>query len=243
MESLEKVPESSESVYSGANFEQAQRVAKAISSSDLVPKEYRNNIPNTLIAMDMANRIGASPMQVMQNLYIVHGKPSWSSTFIIASINSSKKFSPLRFEVSGEGEGLQCYAWAYDLDNKEKVTGPVVTMKMAKAEGWIDKTGSKWKTMPELMIRYRSAAFFGRLYAPDIMMGMNTSEEVIDISHTEEKPAQRTQADKEDERMSLLIQSCNTIKDLENIQDHIESDKHWDEFNERLAAVNPEAQN
>jgi len=179
-QTLEKVP--TESAFSIGTFEHAQRVAKMLASSSLIPKEYQGNIQNTMIALEMANRIGTSPLMVMQNLYIVHGKPSWSSTFIIAALNSSKKFSPVRFEMGGDGEEYGCYAWAYDADNKEKLMGPKITMKMAKAEGWIDKNGSKWKTMPELMLRYRAAAFFGRLYAPEIMMGMQTFEEVIDIT-------------------------------------------------------------
>lgn len=179
-QSLEKVP--NESAFGIATFDHAQRVAKMLSVSSLIPKDYQNNIPNTMIALEMANRIGASPLMVMQNLYIVHGKPSWSSTFIIAALNSSKKFSPVRFELSGDGEEYGCFAWAYDATNNEKLIGPKITMKMAKLEGWIDKNGSKWKTMPELMLRYRAAAFFGRLYAPEIMMGMQTMEEVIDIS-------------------------------------------------------------
>jgi hypothetical protein len=60
--------------------------------------------------------------------------------------------------------------------------GPTVTMEMAKAEGWLDKPGSKWKTMPELMLKYRAAAFFGRLYAPEIMMGLYSADEVVDIA-------------------------------------------------------------
>jgi hypothetical protein len=120
----------------------------------------------------------------MQNLYIVHGRPSWSSSFIIAALNSCKRFSPLRFELSGEGETMECYAWAYELSTKDKIVGPTVSMKMAKAEGWVDKNGSKWKTMPTLMIRYRAAAFFGRLYAPDIMMGMHTQDEIVDAEAT-----------------------------------------------------------
>jgi hypothetical protein len=56
---------------------------------------------------------------------------------------------------------------------------------MANAEGWVSKAGSKWKTMPELMMRYRAAAFFGRLYAPEITMGMHSVEEVVDIQHEE----------------------------------------------------------
>ena len=174
-----------ESAFSVDTFEHAQRVAKMLSSSSLIPKEYQGSIQNTMIALEMANRIGASPLMVMQNLYIVHGKPSWSSSFIIASINACKKFSPLRFELSGEGEEYGCLAWALDLQSKDRLEGPKVTIKMAKLEGWFDKNGSKWKTMPELMLRYRSAAFFGRLYAPELMMGMNTQEEVVDITHEE----------------------------------------------------------
>lgn len=176
---LHKAPQ--ESAFGLATFEHAQRVAKMLASSTLIPKEYQGNIQNTMIALEMANRIGASPLMVMQNLYIVHGKPSWSSSFIIAALNSSKKFSPVRFEMDGEGDEYGCFAWAYDATNNEKLLGPKITMKMAKAEGWVDKNGSKWKTMPELMLRYRAAAFFGRLYAPEIMMGMQTMEEVVDV--------------------------------------------------------------
>lgn len=177
---LQKTPV--ESAFGLTTFDHAQRVALMLSKSSLIPKDYLGNVPNTMIALEMANRIGASPLMVMQNLYIVHGKPSWSSTFIIAALNSSKKFSPVRFEMGGEGDEYGCYAWAYDASNNEKLLGPKITMKMAKLEGWVDKNGSKWKTMPELMLRYRAAAFFGRLYAPEIMMGMQTMEEVIDIS-------------------------------------------------------------
>ncbi len=173
-----------------ATFEHAQRVAKMLSSSELIPQAYRGNVQNTMIALELANRIGASPLQVMQNLYIVQGKPSWSSSFIIAAINACRKFSPLRFEVSGEGESLTCVAWAYDLANGDKLEGPMITMQMAKEEGWLGKAGSKWKTMPSLMIRYRAAAFFGRLYAPEILMGMQTMEEVVDVTADPETKAQ-----------------------------------------------------
>lgn len=162
-------------------FEHSQRVAKMLASSSLVPQAYQGNVQNTMIALEMANRIGASPLQVMQNLYIVHGKPSWSSSFIIAAINACRKFSPVRFDVTGEGATLACVAWAYDLATGDRLDGPRITMEMANAEGWLNKAGSKWKTMPDLMIRYRAAAFFGRLYAPEILMGMQTADEVEDV--------------------------------------------------------------
>lgn len=176
------VPE--ESAFSMQSFEHAQRVAKMLSSSDLIPAAYRNNIQNTMIALEMANRIGASPLMVMQNLNIIQGKPSWGSSFIIAVINNCGKFTPLRFIKTGSGETLKCYATAQDKVTGDKLDGPEISMEMAHAEGWVSKSGSKWKTMPELMIRYRAAAFFGRLYAPELLMGMHSEEEVSDSRPT-----------------------------------------------------------
>ena len=208
----QQLPEKIElSVFSDSvGFEHGQRVAKMLSTSNLIPKEYQGNIQNTMIALEMANRVGASPLMVMQNLYIVHGKPSWSSTFIIAALNSCKRFSPIRFELSGDGDQYGCSAWAFDLATNDRLEGPKVTIDMAKKEGWFTKNGSKWQTMPELMLRYRSAAFFGRLYAPEIMMGMQTMEEVQDIIETP--------VDGLKEALGLL-EKANTKEDFDTIKD------------------------
>ena len=165
-------------VFAPAQFEHAQRIAKVLSSSDLVPTTYKNNVANTLVALEMANRMGASPLMVMQNLHIIHGRPSWGSSFIIASLNSCGRFSTLRFQ----GDANKCKAVATDKQTGEVLEGPTVSLEMAKAEGWLTKTGSKWITMPELMLKYRAAAFFGRLYAPEVLMGMQTTEEIVDIT-------------------------------------------------------------
>jgi hypothetical protein len=198
---LATVPDQSAFANTGS-FDHAQRVAKMLASSNLIPENYRNNIQNTMIALEMANRIGASPLMVMQNLYIVQGKPSWSSTFITAAINACGRFSPIRYEVTGEGDSMTCAAWAFDLATNEKLYGPTVTMQMAKEEGWLNKNGSKWKTLAPLMIRYRAATFFGRLYAPEILMGMQTAEEVQDVIG---KPS-------DDERKQISANAQNAYK-------------------------------
>ena len=169
-----------------SNFEDAQRMAKMLATSDLVPKNYQGNIPNTMIALEMANRINVSPFQVMQNLDIIQGKPSWRSTFIIAALNSCGRFKPLKFEFVGsdtQSDSYGCRAYTDDFDGN-RITGPLVTWLMVKSEGWLSKVGSKWKTMPELMFQYRAASFFGRLYAPDILNGMQSVEEVKDVVST-----------------------------------------------------------
>lgn len=167
-------------------FEAMQRMAKLFTSSSIVPETYRGNSPtsqgNAVIALDMALRMGANPLMVMQNLYVVHGRPAWSAQFLIATLNQSGKFSALRYEFQGQ-EGQDewgCRAVSTELATGEKLTGPLITIGLAKKEGWYNKNGSKWQTMPELMLRYRAASWFVRAYAPEIAMGLQTAEEVAD---------------------------------------------------------------
>lgn len=166
------------------SFELMQRVSKAFSASDLVPQQYRGSdkIANCMIAMDMAQRMGANPLMVMQNLYIVHGTPSWSSKFLIATINASGRYSSLRYEWKGEPgkPDYGCRAWAVELATGERLDGIWVTWDMVNAEGWSKKNGSKWLTMPDQMFVYRAAAFWQRAYAPELGMGLQTVEDVHD---------------------------------------------------------------
>jgi hypothetical protein len=164
-------------------FELAQRAAKLLAQSSLVPKEYQGNLPNCVIALNMAARMNADPLMVMQNLYIVHGRPGWSSQFLISTFNTSGKFSALRYEWVGE-EGKDswgCRAWAIEKATGQKLVGATVTIGLAKKEGWYNKNGSKWQTMPEQMLMYRAASWFIRAYAPELAMGMHTVEELGDI--------------------------------------------------------------
>lgn len=164
-------------------FEAGQRMAKLFAASKLVPDTYRGDVGSCLIAMNMASRIGADIMQVMQSLYIVHGKPAFSSAFLIACFNQTKRFTPIRYEFSGEPntDTWTCRAVTTDKSTGELIEGVAVSIAMAKAEGWYNKAGSKWKTMPELMMRYRAATFLIRATAPEITLGFTTTEEARDV--------------------------------------------------------------
>lgn len=165
--------------------------AKYLANSDLVPATYKKP-ENCLIALEYANRTGLSPLTVMQNLYMVKGKPSWSGQMCIALINGCGRFTPLEFEFVGEfgTDSHGCYAHAMRLDNGKEYSSDIVTIGMAKAEGWYGKDGSKWKTMPIQMMMYRAGAFFGRVHCPDVLLGMPTVEEVNDISAEREAKAE-----------------------------------------------------
>lgn len=190
-------------------FRDAWKVAEQLAKSKLIPQNYQNNPPDCIIAMEMAQRIGASIFSVMQSLYIVHGRPGWSAQFIIAALNSCGRFSPLRFDMVGDGDAKTCTAWALEKMTGERLTGPPVSIDMAKKEGWYAKNGSKWQTMPELMLRYRAATFFGRLYAPDILMGMRTAEELHDADDIIDVVAEDT-AEKLNKRFGDVGEQINT---------------------------------
>ena len=167
-------------------FEVQQRMAQMYAQSTIIPKSYNDNLGNCVIAIDMAMRMNANPLMVMQNLYVVNGNPAFSSKFLIATINASGRFTPLRYEFRGkeDTETYACRVYAYessDKEHKEALYGDWVSIAMAKKEGWFDKSGSKWKTMPNQMLRYRAAAFWQRVYCPEISMGLITAEEAEDI--------------------------------------------------------------
>lgn len=164
------------------NFIMAMQMAKALAESDIIPQSFRGKPSNCLVAIEQAQRLNASPFLVMQNLYVIQGKPSWSSSYLIAMINQSGKYElPLQFEEVKDknGKPFSCKAWTIEKGNR--VEGMTVDMDMAKAEGWLGKNGSKWQTMPQLMLRYRAASFFARLNCPEVTLGLYTREEVIEM--------------------------------------------------------------
>lgn len=168
-------------------FEHAQRVGKMLTASTMVPEHFRNNIGNCIIALNYANRVDIDPFMIMQKMYIIHGKPAIEAKLQIALFNKSGLFSALKYNMSGQGDLRQCIATAKEKSTGDTLEGPPVSIKMAKDEGWYGKSGSKWKTLPELMLRYRAASFFIGLYAPETTLGLSTAEElqesdIIDVT-------------------------------------------------------------
>jgi hypothetical protein len=168
-------------------FELAQRAAKLLASSSLVPKDYQGNLPNCVIALNMAARVGADPLMVMQNLVIVHGRPTWSAQFLIATVNTCGRFSALRYEFFGapNTDEWGCRAWAIEKASGEKLIGTDVTIAIAKKEGWFGKSGSKWQSIPQQMLMYRAGSWWTRAYAPELSMGLHTSDEMADVYDAE----------------------------------------------------------
>ena len=169
------------------SFRKLFDIGKMFASSALVPQTYQNRPMDCTIAVDMANRMGVSPMMVMQNLYVVKGKPQWSGQACMSMIRGRGEFKNVRPVYTGtKGEdSWGCYIQAEYRDTGEIVKGTEVTIGMAKAEDWYNKNGSKWKTIPEQMLAYRAAAFFARVYIPNALMGVYVEGEAEDMSKEE----------------------------------------------------------
>lgn len=171
-------------------FNQLLRVSQMLSQSSIVPQNYQGKPQDCFIATEMATRMGISPVFVMQNLYVVKGKPSWAGQTCMAMINNCGKFRDVKHVYTGKKgtDDRGCYVTAVRVSDGEQVNGTEVTINMAKAEGWT--SNSKWKNLPEQMLGYRAASFFARMYCPEALMGLQTYEEVIDS-----QPAQNSAND------------------------------------------------
>jgi hypothetical protein len=163
-----------------ANMAGLWRLATSYSRSKIVPEQYRGNPDDCFIACQMAFRWKADPFMVMQSSYVVHGKPGIEGKLAIALINSSGKIKGrVKYKFHGEGKTRACTAYATDAESGETVES-TVTWAMVEAEGWLGKSGSKWKTMPDVMFTYRSATFLVRQFYPEVLMGMRTVDELHD---------------------------------------------------------------
>lgn len=258
-------------VFSPNSYDKSMEMCVVLAKSNLVPKDFQNKPENILIAMEISQRTGSSLLAVMQSLNIIQGRPTFGSKYIIAAINSTGKFTPLRFQFGEESEerditfsytvwengqkskregkvklkNRTCKAYCTDKQTGETLYSPEVSLEMAVHEGWYTKDGSKWKTMPELMLMYRSATMFGGIYAPEVTMGMSSKEEIEDISDmippikeikpviVQEKPKQISTAKKLEEKLLPPIeQEIKQEQGLNELLELVSNAKTKDELDE-----------
>lgn len=167
-------------------FKQLWRGAQALSESQLVPAHFRGKPNDCFVALHMASRMGADPVMVLQNLYVVHGTPGWSAKFIIAQANLSGVFKGrIKFKYEGtelpdvSKSSLKVTAYATMNDGTDEVVEAAASMEMARLEGWAKNT--KYQGMQRQMLSYRAATLLVRLYAPEVLMGVPVTDEIEDV--------------------------------------------------------------
>lgn len=162
-----------------AVFEHIQRVAKVFANSKLVPEAYRNNVADCIIAMEMAHRLGVSPMMVMQHTCMIHGRPGVEGKFVIGLVNKRGPY-PAGIKFKYEGDGLKRKCIASGVRANGEVDEVEFSLQQAKDWGWYDKAGSPWPKMPDQMLAYRAGVFLARRYCPEVLMGVPPAREELE---------------------------------------------------------------
>ena len=173
------------------SFRQSYKLATILARSSLIPQQYQGKAEDCAIAIDMADRMGVSPLMVMRSLYVVKGKPSWSGQACMSFIKARYKDAYPVYVGEKGTDSRGCFIKAVTNEG-DAVEGTVVTLKMAKDEGWT--SNKKWSTMPEQMLAYRAAAFFARVYCPETLMGIQVQGEVEDSEPQPNRAEQLTAA-------------------------------------------------
>ena len=154
-------------------------LAEKIASSVLIAGSYRHKPADVYMGLEMSEKLGVNLGEFLNNVYISGGKPCMTTALMISLVNRSGKFKePIQFISKGEGDSLEVTAFAH-LQSGNRVTAGI-TMKQAHQEGWT--RNKMYQSLPELMLRYKSAAFLIRTFAPEVTLsGIHSVEEMQDV--------------------------------------------------------------
>lgn len=177
-------------------FEHLYRVAKALSMSKMVPTHFQQKPEDCMVALMMAQQLEVNPLLCIQNLQIINGRPGFSASYAIALANQRGPFAgPITWSSKGKGDNLEVTAHAIVKSTGEQVSA-TCSMEMAKAEGWVKNP--KYKSIPEQMLRYRSATWLIRLHCPEVLLGLSTDDEVQTVTVSDRTPVKAITATVDD---------------------------------------------
>jgi hypothetical protein len=167
-------------LHDGAAFEHLWRVAKAFSLSGMVPAHFQGKPESCMVALMYAQQLGEHPMVMFQEVTVINGRPGTSARFAISRANKSGLLAgPITWQTKGQGETLQVTARAVFAATGEAVD-VTVTMREAVADGWA--RNPKYKSIPEQMLRWRSATRLINLYMPEVLFGLGVKEEIEQVA-------------------------------------------------------------
>lgn len=155
-------------------MESAMKMAEIFASSTMVPKDFQRNPGNCLVAIQWGAELGLAPLQAMQNIAVINGRPSVWGDAALALVRSSGLLESIDETV--ENGIAACRV-------KRRGESAVVrhfSMEDAKRAGLSGKSGP-WQQYPERMLQMRARGFALRDVFPDVLRGMHIAEEAMDI--------------------------------------------------------------
>ena len=160
------------------SFDQLQRFAQIASKSGMVPTQYINKPDAVFIAVQMGSELGLAPLQSLQNIAVINGRPSIWGDALLGLVKASAVCDDVIESIEGDGDNMVAICVA-----KRKGKSPVTSrfsVQDAKSAGLWGKTGP-WKQYPSRMLQMRARGFALRDAFPDVLRGLITAEEAQDI--------------------------------------------------------------
>jgi hypothetical protein len=161
------------------NLAEAKELATLISKSDLVPKDYQDKPGNVLVAIQMGQELGLQPMQALQGIAVINGRPSVWGDAMLALVRGNSLCESLHEYFDGEGDSLTAVCAITRKGEKANIVRRFSVADAKKASLW-GKTGP-WTNYPQRMLQMRARAWACRDAFPDVLKGISVAEEAQDI--------------------------------------------------------------
>jgi len=171
-----------------SQLERAMRAAELIAKSDMIPKHFQGKPANVLLVIEHAARVGLAPMMMLQECYVVHGNLSHSGKLVKAMIDASGLYSSTSYVIETRDGKAYCRLQAVRARDGVIVDGPVVDVEALKR-----RHKNKWDEIPDMMMRYRAAAYFMRSECPGVGLGLLTEDESEEIVQDAPRETRRAQ--------------------------------------------------
>ncbi len=213
-------------------FDDAFRFAKMVSQSEFAPKDFKGKAESCLLAIQHGSEVGLSPMQSLQSIAVINGRPTIWGDAALALVQSSPVCEYVREYVEGEGDAMVAVCEA----KRRGYPQPTVSrfsMADAKRAGLVGKAGP-WTQYPARMLALRARGFALRNAFADALRGLITAEEAQDypapepVRETPREPVQvrpkfdtPTATETPEQKARHAIQRVKTLADCDKLRDLI----------------------
>jgi hypothetical protein len=220
--------------FSAGSLDEAMRYATIISESDLVPvKDYKGKPGNVLIAIQMGQELGLKPLQALQNIAVINGRPSLWGDAMLGIVKAHNDFEYIK---EWQDKGI-AYCTLKRRNEPEQTRS--FSKEQAKIAGLLGKQGP-WTTYPERMMQMRARSWCCRDVFPDALKGIHSAEESTDLPN--ENNTQKSNAEELNQFLVTqaktnyegMFEKCSTLDELKSIYTELKDNAVTDEDKKQL---------
>lgn len=196
---------------------QAMEYSEMIARTDMVPKDYKGKPANILVAIQMGQEVGLAPMQALQNIAVINGRPSLWGDAMIALIMSHPKFISIDESLDESTMIATCVIKRLTITGEESVFTSTFSKDDATKAGLWTKQGP-WKQYPKRMLQLRARGFCCRDSFADALKGLHSAEESRDMAPEKDITPKKS-------ALAGIVKQAEPIKEIDNfVEESLEVD-------------------